>query len=84
LDNCHVRRSKRANEFFEANRTVRVPQPPCSPDLAPSDFWLFGNLKESLAGQTFDDPEELFDAIIDFLEAIPCQTLIDERGSLGK
>jgi transposase len=77
LDNCRVHTSKRANEFFEANRIVRVPQPPYTPDLAPPDFWRFGNLKGSLAGQTFDDPEELFDAIIDFLEAVPRQTLID-------
>ena len=30
-----------------------VPHPPYSPDLAPSDFWLFPNLKETLKGQHF-------------------------------
>jgi len=27
-----------------------LPHPPCSPDLAPCDFFLFPNLKKSLAG----------------------------------
>jgi len=30
-----------------------VPHPPYSPDLAPSDFWLFPKLKEMLKGQHF-------------------------------
>jgi len=30
-----------------------VPHPPYSPDLAPSDFWLLPNLKETLKGQHF-------------------------------
>ena len=30
-----------------------VPHPPYSPDLAPSDFWSFPNLKETLKGQHF-------------------------------
>jgi hypothetical protein len=28
-----------------------VPHPPYSPDLAPSDFWLFPKLKETLKDQ---------------------------------
>jgi len=27
-----------------------LPHPPCSPDLAPCDFFLFRNMKKSLAG----------------------------------
>jgi len=30
-----------------------LPHPPCSPDLAPCDFFLFPNLKKSVAGQKF-------------------------------
>ncbi|GFX46105.1 hypothetical protein TNCV_2094231 [Trichonephila clavipes] len=30
-----------------------VLQPPFSPDLVPSDFWLFPKLKETLKGQRF-------------------------------
>lgn len=31
--------------------------PPCSPDLSPCDFYLFGLLKEVHGGQCFDDNE---------------------------
>ena len=36
-----------------------LPHPPYSPDLAPSDFFLFGPLKDFLRGQKFDDDEEV-------------------------
>ena len=32
-----------------------VPHPPYSPDLAPSDFYLFGPMKEHLRGFRFND-----------------------------
>jgi hypothetical protein len=44
-----------------------VPHPPYRPDLAPLNFWLFGHVKTSLVGQTFDEPEQLLEAITDFL-----------------
>lgn len=36
-----------------------VPHPPYSPDLAPSDYYLFPNLKKWLAGQRFCSNEEV-------------------------
>jgi histone-lysine N-methyltransferase SETMAR len=36
-----------------------LPHPPYSPDLAPSDFHLFGPLKDALRGRRFADDEEL-------------------------
>jgi len=36
-----------------------LPHPPYSPDLAPCDFFLFPNLKKSLAGQKFASNEEV-------------------------
>jgi hypothetical protein len=38
--------------------------PPYSPDLAPSDFHLFGYPKDRLQGQHFEDGDQLFDAIM--------------------
>ena len=38
------------------------PHPPYSPDLAPCDFFLFPNLKKSLAGQKFESNEEIIAA----------------------
>jgi hypothetical protein len=36
-----------------------MPQPPYSPDLAPSDFHLFPDLKEHLGGQRFSTDDEV-------------------------
>jgi histone-lysine N-methyltransferase SETMAR len=36
-----------------------VPRPPYSPDLAPSDFWLFGALEKHLKGNCFTCAEEV-------------------------
>ena len=34
-----------------------VPHPPCSLDLAPSDYWLFADLKKILQGKRFGSNE---------------------------
>jgi hypothetical protein len=42
----------------------QAPHSPSAPDLAPSDFYLFGHLKDKLQGQHFEDGDQLFDAVI--------------------
>jgi hypothetical protein len=41
-ENGRPHRAKVSTQFFEDNRMKPVPHPPYSPDLAPSDFHLFG------------------------------------------
>jgi histone-lysine N-methyltransferase SETMAR len=53
----------------------RAPHPAYSPDLAPSDFYLFGYVKQLLAGQEFPDGEALVGAINAILEGIEKVTL---------
>ena len=36
-----------------------LPHPPYSPDLAPSDYWLFADLKKMLQGKRFSSNEEV-------------------------
>ena len=36
-----------------------LPHPPCSPDLAPSDYWLFADLKRMIPGKRFGYTEEV-------------------------
>jgi hypothetical protein len=57
LDNCRIHFSKATEQFITENHIGRVPHPLYNPNLAPSDFWLFGHVKTSLTGQTFDEPE---------------------------
>ncbi|GFR59341.1 histone-lysine N-methyltransferase SETMAR [Elysia marginata] len=45
-----------------------LPHPPHSPDIAPSDYHLFGPLKRELPGKRFDDDEELVDHVRKWLQ----------------
>ena len=43
--------------------------PPYSPDLAPSDFYLFKFLKKKFRGMRFEDEEELADTVHEWLQS---------------
>jgi hypothetical protein len=45
--------------FLAQNNIPIVPHPPYSPDLAPSDFWLFPTLKMGLRGRRFATVEDI-------------------------
>jgi hypothetical protein len=47
-----------------------APHPSYSPDLAPSDFRLFGYVKRCLAGLSFEDADQLLAAVDGVLECI--------------
>jgi hypothetical protein len=64
-----------AEQFLEANGILRILHPPYSQDLAPSDVWLFGRIKTALAGVKFDEPEQLLNAITEFLNSISVEEL---------
>jgi transposase len=42
-------------EFLVSKQITVLEHPPYSPDLAPSDFFLFPKIKEILKGRQFDD-----------------------------
>ena len=70
-DNARPHISKKVQEYLEQNGIIRAPQPPYSPDIAPSDFYLFGYMKEQLKGCKFSSKEALLSEIISILELIP-------------
>ena len=45
-----------------------LPHAPYSPDLAPSDYFLFPNLKKWLSGQRFSNDEEVMSAVNGYFE----------------
>jgi len=45
--------------------------PPYSLDLAPSDFHLFGQMKEYLRGHKFADDNKVMEAVQSWLKAMP-------------
>jgi histone-lysine N-methyltransferase SETMAR len=50
-------------QFLEQNAMEKAPPPAYSPDLAPSDFHLFGYIRQLLVGHEFPDGEALLGAI---------------------
>ena len=47
-----------------------VPHFPYSPDLAPSDFWLFPKLKEKLVGCRYVTIEEMKEAVTKVIDTL--------------
>jgi len=48
-----------------------LPHPSYLPDLAPSDFHIFGPLKEAMGGKSFRSYEELHKAVHEWLHSQP-------------
>jgi histone-lysine N-methyltransferase SETMAR len=69
-DNARPHTSKITMKFLEAKGIETLFHAPYSPDLAPCDFWLFPQLKNSLAGQKFDNENEVRIAVQGVLSAL--------------
>jgi hypothetical protein len=74
-DNARPHTAKFSNQYFNKNRMKLASHPPYSPDLAPSDFYLFEHVKRCLAGLSFGDADHLLAAVEGALEAIEKLTL---------
>ena len=61
--------------------TETVPQPPYSPDLTPSDFWLFLKLKENLGGCRYETIEVIKEAVTKVIDTL---TQEDFHGAFQK
>ena len=57
------KRSHLAKKYYEI-----LPHPPHSPNLAPSDYFLFSNLKIWLGGKRFSSNEEIIAATNEYFE----------------
>jgi histone-lysine N-methyltransferase SETMAR len=75
MDNAKPHRSKKSIDKADEMGFVLVPHPPYSPDIAPSDFFLFGYLKEGFARTSFPDQETLISAVHPILTAISIEML---------
>jgi len=62
-DNARPHCSAQTQDAITSLKFTVVPHSPYSPDLAPSDFWLFPKLKETLKGQKFSLDAEVYKLI---------------------
>jgi len=58
-DNAPANAALLTRWFLTDNNTTVMTHPPYSPDLAPSDFFLFPKLKMKLKGRRFQTLEEI-------------------------
>jgi histone-lysine N-methyltransferase SETMAR len=58
-DNARPHNATATVSTIEEQRFECIPHPPYSPDLAPSDFYVFGPLKDALSGKQFRDDDEV-------------------------
>ena len=64
-DNARVHTSKVAVDAVGRNGYELIPHPAYSPDLAPSDFFLFPNLRKNIRGCYFRSDEEFVTAVME-------------------
>jgi histone-lysine N-methyltransferase SETMAR len=74
-DNARPHVFRQTIDYLERNGMKRALHPPYSPDLAPSDFSLFGYVKGCLADHSFESTDALFGVVQGILEAIEKVTL---------
>jgi transposase len=73
-DNARSHSAGMIKKSIEGSNLVILPQPPYSPDLAPSDFFLFGYMKNQLRGKKSENTTELLIQISDVMKAITLET----------
>jgi histone-lysine N-methyltransferase SETMAR len=74
VDNAKPHTSKMSIEKIEELGFILVLHPPYSPDPAPSDFFLFGYLKQHLEGKHFTRKDQVIAAVKEVVNKIPLQT----------
>ena len=74
-DNARPHISKHTTNIMNIKGLKRAPHPPYSPDIAPSDFFLFGYIKNKMEGQSYESRKEVKKCITDILQQIPTDML---------
>ena len=70
-DNAPAHKSATVQEYLKESWFDVLDHPPYSPDLSPSDIWLFPRLKEMLAGHRFESRCGIGSVVYQCLQHIP-------------
>jgi hypothetical protein len=74
-DNAPAHSPLRVSQFLAGKGISAVDHPPCYPDLAPADSWLFPELKSVLKGKRFLDVEGIKSSVKKMMTDTPGQDL---------
>ena len=74
----HLDNSKIHNSIVSLKKTIelkfkRAPQPAYSPDISPTDFFMWSYVKNKLKGKLFKDIDALYEAIVEIANGISMQ-----------
>ena len=69
-DNARPHTARATANLIESFGWFCLPHPPYSPDLAPSDYHLFPDLKKFLGGKRFETDEELKATVLGFFHSL--------------
>jgi len=72
-DNARPHSALRTQEAIQKLGWTVLPHPPYSPDLAPSDYHLFGKLKESLRGNHYDSLSDVENDVRTWVKQTPTE-----------
>jgi histone-lysine N-methyltransferase SETMAR len=75
MDNCRVQNAQQTTEKIRSMNLQRLDHPAYSPDLNPCDFWFFGRAKTAIQNQSFQDPDELIEALTNLFDSITFEEL---------
>jgi histone-lysine N-methyltransferase SETMAR len=75
VDNAPTRNSRMTRNFVEHDPPKRLPHPPYSPDISPSDLYRFGKVKEVLIGQGIPDEIMRLYSVTEILNGISTDEL---------
>lgn len=70
-DNARPHTALRTQQVIQKIGWTRLPHPPYSPDLAPSDYHLFGAMKKSLRGTQYSSVEDVQRAVDAWIRKTP-------------
>jgi hypothetical protein len=70
-DNARLNTARAAVATITDLHFDTLPHPPYSPDLAPSDYHMFGPLKEAIGGKKFRSDEEVHQSVHEWLRTRP-------------
>jgi hypothetical protein len=73
MDNSMCHNGHRVIDELGRLKILRVPHPPYSRDISPSDFWIFGDVKGNLKDLYLQDVEEILTAFQGLWDVITYQ-----------
>ena len=76
INNARPHSVNATQECIEKLKLEQLILPAHSPDLAPSDFHMFGPMKEALRGQQFDDDDEVKEMVHSWLRSQPKKMIL--------